>query len=190
MVKLIYKLQAEGRDDIPMEVIRKPIKNIYIRIYPPDGRVVVSAPLKMPARAVNSFIKSKKYWIEKQHSLLSKTGERSLKSYSDGEIHYYSGKKYALRVINNKTGTNVNLNEDEIIISSSSSCTAEKTKALLEGWYRERLKEKVRLLVSKWEKQMGVVVSEARIKRMKTRWGTCNIARKRIWLNLELVKYD
>lgn len=187
---MIYKLQAEGRDDIPMEIIRKPIKNIYIRIYPPDGRVVVSAPLKMPAKAVEGFINSKEKWIEKQHKKLSKTGERSLKTYSDGETHYYGGKKYTLRFVSGKPGSNVNLAGDEIIISSRSSCTAEKAKALLEGWYRERLKEKVPLLVSKWEKQMGVRVSEARIKKMKTRWGTCNIAKRRIWLNLELAKYD
>lgn len=187
---MIYKLQAEGRDDIPMEIIRKPIKNIYIRIYPPDGRVVVSAPIKMPAKAVESFISSKEKWIEKQHKKLSKTGERSLKTYSDGEIHYYNGKKYILRVVKGRPCSNVNLAGDEIIISSRSSCTAEKTKALLEGWYRERLKEKVPLLVSKWEKQMGVRVSETRIKRMKTRWGTCNIAKRRIWLNLELAKYE
>ncbi|MCF8222912.1 MAG: M48 family metallopeptidase [Bacteroidales bacterium] len=187
---MIYKLQAKDRDNIPMEIIRKPIKNIYIRIYPPDGRVVVSAPLKMPAKAVKSFINSKKAWIERQHTKLSKIGERSLKTYNDGESHYYRGKKYTLRVVNGKSVSDVSVTEDEIIICCRSACTAEKTKALLEWWYRERLKEKVPLLVAKWEKRMGLRVSETRIKRMKTRWGTCNIARKRIWLNLELAKYD
>ena len=40
----------------------------------------------------------------------------------------------------------------------------------------------------KWEKIIGVTVNQVRIKKMKTKWGTCNPEAKRIWINLELVK--
>jgi predicted metal-dependent hydrolase len=43
-------------------------------------------------------------------------------------------------------------------------------------------------LIEKWEKKMGVIVNESRIKKMKTKWGTCNRQARRIWLNLELAK--
>ncbi|TAF56784.1 MAG: M48 family peptidase, partial [Oscillatoriales cyanobacterium] len=43
-------------------------------------------------------------------------------------------------------------------------------------------------IVAKWEPVMDVSINEARIKRMKTKWGTCNIKARRIWLNLELIR--
>jgi hypothetical protein len=54
--------------------------------------------------------------------------------------------------------------------------------------YRQRLREQIPALIAKWEPEIGVRVTEWRIKRMKTRWGTCNCEARRIWLNLELTK--
>ena len=36
---------------------------------------------------------------------------------------------------------------------------------------------------------VGKSAAEWRIKNMKTKWGTCNIRARRIWLNLQLAKY-
>ena len=44
------------------------------------------------------------------------------------------------------------------------------------------------MLIEKWETKMNVLVNEFGVKKMKTRWGTCNLKAKRIWLNLELAK--
>lgn len=55
-------------------------------------------------------------------------------------------------------------------------------------WYRSQLKKLIPPLIEKWEPIMGVEVKEFGVKRMKTRWGTCNPAAKRIWINLELAK--
>ena len=60
---------------------------------------------------------------------------------------------------------------------------------LLGQWYRERLTAQIPKLISKWEPIMRVKVSEWRIRKMKTRWGSCNFQRKRIWLNLELARW-
>src|SRR5216117_3474716 len=43
-------------------------------------------------------------------------------------------------------------------------------------------------VIAKWQRMTGVTVSEWGIRRMKTRWGTCNARARRIWLNLELAK--
>ena len=61
-------------------------------------------------------------------------------------------------------------------------------KRALEGYYRELLHGRIPELLAVWEPAMGVSAREWRTKRMKTRWGTCNIAARRIWLNLELAK--
>jgi predicted metal-dependent hydrolase len=64
---------------------------------------------------------------------------------------------------------------------------ATRSRVLTE-WYRARLKEAMPALVAKWEEVVGVDVAEWRVKRMRTRWGSCNVAARRIWVNLELVK--
>ncbi|MBD2137795.1 DUF45 domain-containing protein [Anabaena sp. FACHB-1237] len=60
----------------------------------------------------------------------------------------------------------------------------------LMSWYRQQLKQEIPRLIAKWEKNIGVTVNEWGVKLMKTKWGTCNIEAKRIWLNLELAKKD
>ena len=59
---------------------------------------------------------------------------------------------------------------------------------MLYQWYRSQLRSQLPALLAKWEPKVGVTVDDLRIKRMKTRWGSCNIAAKRVWLNLELAK--
>jgi len=58
----------------------------------------------------------------------------------------------------------------------------------LHRWYRQRLREQIPPLIAKWEPKIGVQVADWGIKKMKTRWGTCNAEARRIWLNLELAK--
>lgn len=55
-------------------------------------------------------------------------------------------------------------------------------------WYRSNLKSEIPDLIEKWEKIIGIEVDEWRIRKMKTRWGSCNLEAGRIWLNLELIK--
>lgn len=50
------------------------------------------------------------------------------------------------------------------------------------------MKQTIPAYIDKWEKLIGVSVNEFRVKCMKTKWGSCNIESKRIWINLELAK--
>ena len=59
----------------------------------------------------------------------------------------------------------------------------------LNEWYRPILKERIALLLPGLEAQTDLYCSEWRVKDMKTRWGSCNITKKRIWLNLKLIQY-
>ena len=59
---------------------------------------------------------------------------------------------------------------------------------MLQQWHRYELRRTVPPLISQWESQIGRSVSQWGIKRMKTRWGSCNRESGRIWVNLELAK--
>jgi len=104
------------------------------------------------------------------------------------ESHYYCGKRYLLEIIEQKKPPCVVLKYNTIEMHVRPSASYEKKKAVLDGWYRQQLKEAIPSLIEKYEVKMGVEVAEFGIKKMRTRWGTCNINARRIWLNLELAK--
>ena len=175
--------------NVPATILRKPIRNIYIRIYPPDGRVVITAPLRMPSGAVSDFINSKRSWITKQHQRLKKVQQEKPKCYLNGEMHLYEGEKYMLAVRTATTKPQVYLDNNRIVMLTKPEYNKGAREKLLDNWYRERMKLKFPALLDKWEGIMNVKVAELRIRKMKTKWGTCNVIKRRIWLNLELAKY-
>jgi predicted metal-dependent hydrolase len=71
-----------------------------------------------------------------------------------------------------------------------SNATVLQRTAIMNEWYREYMQREIPMLIAKWQPVMGVKVSSWNIKKMKSRWGSCNIQARRIWLNLELAKYS
>ncbi len=175
--------------NIPAVLVRKPIKHVYIRIYPPEGRVVISAPERMPARAVSDFISSKFNWIIKHHQRLKKVEQERQKGYKSGEYHLYEGKRYLLEIRYSYKPPVVYQENNRIIMVVKPGHEKAIREKILDNWYRDRIRLKLPSLLEKWEKKMNVGVSELRIRKMKTKWGTCNASERRIWLSLELAKY-
>jgi predicted metal-dependent hydrolase len=109
-------------------------------------------------------------------------------TYSDGEIHYLFGKEYVMRIIESQGREGVNIKDNILRLSVKNNSSTETRERLMENWYRQNLEKNVPELIRKWEPVMKVEVKEFRIRKMKTRWGTCNISKKRIWLSLMLAK--
>ena len=66
---------------IPIEIIRKNIKNMYLRVLPPEGRVVISAPIGMSERDIRKFVEAKSDWILiHQKRILQRLNEKNLES--------------------------------------------------------------------------------------------------------------
>jgi predicted metal-dependent hydrolase len=65
---------------------------------------------------------------------------------------------------------------------------ADRREALLLEWYRQLLRQRLPVLITKWQATLKVAPSFVGIKRMKTMWGSCKTDTARIWINLELVK--
>ena len=65
--------------------------------------------------------------------------------------------------------------------------TANKLR-VLNDFYRDELKSRISTLLEKWQPRVGVSATFCGVKKMKTKWGSCNTATRRIWLNLELAK--
>lgn len=176
-------------ENIVVDVIRKDIKHLYFAVYPLNGRVRVSAPRRMNDEAVRLAVISKLPWIKRHQARLE--GQERLRplEYVSGERHDYQGQRYLLNVIYHNGPPNVvNRGNATLDLFVRTGSDAKKRERALVAWYRQQLKEAIPPLVAKWEVIIGEDVAEWGVKRMKTRWGSCNIKARRIWLNLELIK--
>jgi len=174
--------------DIAIDVVRKAIKNIHLSVYPPDGRVRISAPKRMSLDTIRVFAISKLGWIRKQQQKIQEQVRETPRDYLDRESHYLWGKRYLLKVEEKKSAANVSLQHNQMVLHVRPDTSDERKQALLAEWYREKLKEVVPALMAKWEPLMGVTVEKIFFQRMKTRWGSCNYRARNIRLNTELAK--
>jgi len=175
--------------DIQVEVVRKAIKNLHLAVYPPEGRVRVAVPLHVTDENVRLAVIAKLGWIKKQQTNFKDQPRQSRREMVSGESHYFMGRRYLLDVVQRHGRHDIAIENNTRMTLYVQPGTSEqnKEKALLE-WYRRQLKTLTPDLIAKWEPVIGVQVSQWGIKKMKTRWGACNIAAKRVWLNLELAK--
>jgi predicted metal-dependent hydrolase len=172
-----------------VDVIRKDIKNLHISVMPPNGRVRVAIPAHINDDRVRSAIVSKLAWIKKQQADFEKQPRQSEREMVSGESHYFLGRRYRLEVIEVTGKPHIALNgNNTLLLSTSTDTSKEKRLKLLDEWYREQIKRRLPALLNKWQAIVGVEPNHCGIRKMKTKWGSCNTSEKRIWLNLELAK--
>jgi len=172
-----------------VEIVRKDIKNLHVGVYPPKGRVRVAAPLRLADEAVRLAVISRLGWIRRQQEIFQQQGRQSQREMVTGESHYCQGRRYRLDVIEHDGLPSVAFpNGSTMQLHVRPGSDQDAREAVLSRWYRRRLRELLPSLLAKWEPHVGVKVAEVRIKKMKTRWGSCSSEAGRIWLNLELAK--
>lgn len=175
--------------DLHVEIVRKDIKNLHLGVYPPDGRVRLAVPLRVDDETARLLIVNKLGWIRRQQARFATQARQSAREMVDGESHYVGGRRYRLRVVEQDAPPQITLRGGNILeLRVRPHTDAARRLNILQAWYRAQLKAALPDLIAKWSPVLGVTVAAWGIKRMKTRWGTCNIAARRIWLNLELAK--
>ena len=176
--------------DMALDVVHKNIKNLHLSVYPPTGRVHISAPTRMKLDTVRIFAISKLSWIKKQRNKFLTQNRETQREYVSRESHYYLGRRYLLKVIEHNAPPEISIKHETIEMCIRPNTDTIKRERLLNEWYRQNLKEIIPEIVEKYEKLLKINVNEFGIRKMRTRWGTCNINAKRIWLNLELAKKE
>ncbi len=174
--------------EISIDVEQKDIKNIHLSVYPPNGRVKISAPKRMDLDTIRVFAISKLKWIRKKQKVFENQDRESPREYLSKESHYFWGKRYLLKITENNEKPKVTLKHSQIELFIRPNTSTEKRQEIIGEWYRSKIKNVVPDIIDKWEKRIGVSSNKFGIKKMRTKWGTCNIESKRIWLNLELAK--
>ncbi len=172
-----------------VEVVRKAIKNLHLGVYPPAGRVRVAVPHHVDDEAVRLAVVSKLGWIRRQQKAFAQQPRQSEREMVSGESHYVFGRRYRLRLTEEDRQPQVRIQgTTHLLLRVRPGTPPEKREEILANWYRRELRAQVANYLARWEPIVGVQTAEWGIKRMKTRWGTCNIEARRIWFNLELAK--
>ncbi len=173
---------------IPIEVTQKDIKNIHLSVNPPLGKVRISAPLGMDIQAIRAFAVTKIAWIKTEQRKFQYQEREKPREFLELESHYVWGKRYLLNIIEIEGTPSVSLSHDKMILKTNPNTSPEKMRDLVDGWYRDLLREEVEPIIERWSVALGVKADKLFIQRMKTRWGSCVPENKSIRLNTELAK--
>ncbi len=174
--------------EITVQINRKPIKNLHISVLPPDGSVRVSAPEAMTDTNIRLAVINRLSWIKQQQQSFARQARQSVREMVSGECHYLWGKRHRLNIYAQNGRSEVKVKQNKIYLYMAASATTQDRAALLATYYRTLLKQRIAMLLESWQQKLGVSVSSWHIKKMKTRWGSCNTEARRIWFNLELAK--
>lgn len=178
-------------ENLTITLERKNIKNMYLRVLPPNGDVRVSAPLFVSDENIVNFIKSKKDWILKKQKYILKNGIKTPLKYISGEKHYLWGEEYTLQLIKNDSAKDVLIDKDKSILylPVPKRSTVAKRMKILDEFYRNQMKMAIPPILDRCTEIVGKSPSEVKIRKMKN-WGNCRYRDKRITLNLNLAKKD
>ncbi len=174
--------------DITVEVVLKDIKNVHLSVYPPAGRVRISAPASMTLDTVRLFAIAKLDWIRQQQKKQRAQERETARECVDRESHYVWGVRYLMKVVETEAAPSVRREHRKLVLHVRPRSDAAVRRAVLAGWYRDILKAALPPLIAAWEPRLLVTVDAFHVQQMKTKWGSCNPAARSIRLNTELAK--
>lgn len=174
---------------VAVDVVRKDIKHMHLAVYPPTGRVRLAVPLRVSEETMRLFVIDKLGWIKRHQRNFKAQDRLPPREYLARESHYYQGRRYLLRLQPTTGPGYVKINGPTYLdlYARPGSSPAYLAK-VLDDWYRATLREQLPALLEKWEARLDVKATFVGIRRMKTKWGSCNPDTGRVWLNLELAK--
>lgn len=175
--------------DYVIDVTRKNVRRINLSLSGPAASIRVSAPCHCTDAEITEFVRSKLAWLDKHIKLYQLQQRFTAPEYVQGESIYLQGRRYTLNVLENASLNRIVAREDGTLdLYLKPGTSPAKRQLLMQNWYRALLEARIAPMILRWQERLGVQANAWGVKRMKTRWGSCSIAAKRIWINLELAK--
>lgn len=176
---------------LSVQLVRKRVKYLNLTVHPPDGRVRVCAPVRASQSEILKFVISRLDWIERQQERARRMGAATPSKFESGETHFFMGNACRLEVAEAAgRGGRVEYDAEQGVIRLTApfgASRADREKILLK-WHRQELSRLIPAVLERWETVVGAEAHDWGIKRMKTKWGTCNTRTRHIWISLELIK--
>ncbi|WP_445367018.1 M48 family metallopeptidase [Methylomonas sp. BW4-1] len=174
--------------DISIAVTRKAIKNVHLSVHPPEGRVTLAAPLDTRLEVARAYAISKLGWIRDQQAKLRNQAREMPRQFVERESHYLWGRRHLLTVVERNGKPFVKVDHRCITLYLPADSALENRAELIHEWHKVLLHQAIPPLIAKWQVKLGVEVAHYFLRRMKTKWGSCNPRARNIRLNTELVK--
>lgn len=175
--------------EITADVVTKDIKNVHLSVYPPNGRVRISAPSRMSLDHIRAYAVTRLDWIKAQQMKLRSQERTPIRDYVTGESHFLWGKRYLLSVVETEDNPPLVVRTgSRLILRIRSGASVDRREEIVEAWLRNQLRAAIPDLIEKWESKLGVKVEKFHVQRMRTKWGSCSPHRSAIRLNTELAK--
>jgi predicted metal-dependent hydrolase len=173
---------------INIDVVYKDIKHLHIGVYPPVGRVRVAAPARLGDEQIRLAVIQRLPWIKRQRQQLQDAARQSPREMLTGESHYVWGTRHRLKIIERPGRAHVEVDGERLLMYVPERTDTDARIKLLQDWQRKQLRLALPELIAKWEPIIGREVPRWSVRRMKTKWGSCNRETGHIWFNLELAK--
>lgn len=175
-------------DGLSIEIIRKPIKHLYVRVKPPDAQVSINTPLYASIAHIQHVLASKKNWIREARNrcLAEHAISHPTSKLMTGALIPFLGTNYLLSIRACEEKPRLFLSNN-FLVCELHDCSS-LDLAQLSQWYRQQFYALLPPLIDKWQNHTGIKIKDVRLKQMKTRWGSCNTVTRGLWLNLHLVK--
>lgn len=162
-------------------------KNLTLKAVPPYGDLRISAPKYASKAAIVAFVEKNLPQIERMQADVKTRYQDQVKQYITGEMHDLWGQSYPLLVIEKSGPATCQLKDEQLVLTVKPGMDQAARGQVMTAFYRQEMKDQLAITAPEMMAYMDVWANEFRVKQMKTRWGTCNIQKKRIWINLNLV---
>lgn len=174
--------------ELHAEVTRKAIRHVHLSVLPPAGKVRVAAPQGMALDTIRLFVISKLAWIRSQQRKLQAQERETPREFLNKESHYLWGKRYLLEVSFADAAPAVSLTPRKLHLQVRPGADRARCEEVLDGWYRQQVREAVPALLARWEPVLRVKANRFFVQRMKTKWGSCTPDSGHIRLNTDLAR--
>lgn len=178
------------------ELICKPIRHIYFRIYPDRKTVRISAPSRISNKVLKQACEAKSAWLIQKLTALDNTDNTvqpvcPLPVMRDSRSCVVWGQRLCVQYKDFSGRPGIRFDPPSgIIVRVPLGFDEKRQENLWNQWLRKLLTERIQILLEKWQPRMGVAPAQCRLKKMKTRWGSCNTVAKRVWINAVLVHLE
>lgn len=173
---------------IYIDVQKKNIKNLYLQVKPPDGRVVISAPVTVDDKAIEAYARTQLGFMRRAIDKFQQQPRATQRRYITGETVYIWGRPYYLVFTPAHRKNGYQLRGQQMILSMNEKSTEKQRDNYVREVFRAMLKEEIAKRLPKWERLTGLYCDSWQTKYMVTMWGACKIEEKKLWFNVQLAQ--
>ncbi len=174
--------------DFTAEVVRKDVKHVHLAVYPPCGRVCITAPARLKLGTIRIFAISKLGWIKTQQRKLEQQEREAPRELLNRESLQVWGQRRLLKIVEAEQSPGIELRPRTLVLTIRPGSDRAKRDEVLQAWYRSSLRIAAEPLLIEWQRKLGVKINRLFVQAMRTKWGSCNPSKRNIRLNTELAK--